>query len=83
MQCSAVLPGSSLCLLAPRHVHINTTLAIAADAAVAHLLLLMLPCRHFSNLFDQALTWEFVSWLKSVSPLPVLLKASYRGSCCH
>ena len=33
-------------------------------------------CRHFSDLFDQALTWEFVSWLKSVSPLPVLLKAS-------
>ena len=44
------------------------TTAAAADAA----------CRHFSNLFDQALTWEFVAWLKSVSPLPVLLKASKR-----
>ncbi|PSC71251.1 glycolate oxidase [Micractinium conductrix] len=30
--------------------------------------------RHFSDLFDQQLTWEFLPWLKKKSPLPVLLK---------
>lgn len=31
-------------------------------------------CRHFSDLFDQRLTWEFLPWLKKASRLPVLLK---------
>ena len=35
--------------------------------------------RHFSNLFDQALTWECIPWLKSISPLPVIVKASGSG----
>lgn len=30
--------------------------------------------RHFSDLFDQRLTWEFLPWLKQASKLPVLLK---------
>ncbi|KAL4422891.1 hypothetical protein ABPG75_009088 [Micractinium tetrahymenae] len=30
--------------------------------------------RHFSDLFDQQLTWDFIPWLKQASPLPVLLK---------
>ncbi|KAL4451168.1 hypothetical protein ABPG77_009240 [Micractinium sp. CCAP 211/92] len=30
--------------------------------------------RHFSDLFDQQLTWEFLPWLKQASPLPVVLK---------
>lgn len=30
--------------------------------------------RHFSDLFDQQLTWEFLPWLKKNTRLPVLLK---------
>lgn len=30
--------------------------------------------RHFSDLFDQQLTWDFLPWLKKHSHLPVLLK---------
>lgn len=37
--------------------------------------------RHFSDLFDQALTWEFLPWLKANTRLPVLLKARGATSC--
>lgn len=31
--------------------------------------------RHFSDLFDQRLDWGAIAWLKSISPLPLLIKA--------
>ncbi|GAB4822024.1 hypothetical protein N2152v2_009070 [Parachlorella kessleri] len=30
--------------------------------------------RHFSNLFDRDLTWDFISWLKGRTKLPVVIK---------
>ncbi|GAB4813332.1 hypothetical protein N2152v2_000378 [Parachlorella kessleri] len=32
--------------------------------------------RHFTNLIDPSLTWDFVRWLKATSTLPVLVKAT-------
>jgi (S)-2-hydroxy-acid oxidase len=30
--------------------------------------------KHFSDLFDQAVCWDTIAWLKSISPLPLLIK---------
>lgn len=30
--------------------------------------------KHFSDLFDQAVCWDTIAWLKSIAPLPLLIK---------